>query len=91
MKSIFRIAGPVAAIFVMATLTGCATSQAPMGSNPSGDQMGMMDMKAMCGKHQKMKSAKTPEEQKAMMDEHMKTMPPENMQKHMTMMDEKCK
>ena len=74
-----------------------STAQAPgttpgtMGHGSSGDQMGTMDMKAMCDMHQKMMSAKTPEERRAMMDEHMKTMSPEMVQKHMKMMQEKCK
>ena len=58
------------------------TPQAPgtMSSGSSGEQMGMMDMKSMCDMHQKMMSAKTPEERRAMMDERMKNMSPEMMQ-----------
>jgi surface antigen len=68
-----------------------ATSKAsgPMVGGPSGDQMSMMDMKAMCDMHQKMMRSKTPEEQRAMINEHMKTMSPEMRQQHMAMM-EKC-
>lgn len=62
-----------------------------MSSGSSGDQMGMMDMKTMCDMHQKMMSARTPEERSAMMNENMKNMSPEMMQKQMEMMQEKCK
>lgn len=68
-----------------------AQPAAPMERGAPGDQMAMMDMKAMCDMHKKMMSAKTPDEQKAMMDERMKSMSPEMMQKHMAMMQEKCK
>lgn len=83
MKSFFRFAGTVSAVVVMAAATGCATG-------PSGDKMGMMDMKTMCEMHAKMKD-KSPEEKQAMMGEHMKMMSPEKMQEHMAMMQEKCK
>lgn len=115
MKPIFSCAGPLAAVFAVVTLAGCASlqdaqhqqhhpqasaSQGPgtgtmgpgmMSSGPSGNQMGTMDMKTMCEMHEKMMSAKTPEERAAMMNEQMKNMPPEMMQKHMQMMQEQCK
>lgn len=70
-----------------------ATSQAPgtMDGGTASEQRSTMDMKAMCDMHQKMMSAKTPEERKAMMDGHMKNMTPEMMQKHMEMMQSNCK
>jgi hypothetical protein len=44
------------------------------------------EMANMCAMHEKMISAKTPEERQALMAEHMKSMPPEMMQRHMEMM-----
>jgi hypothetical protein len=64
----------------------------PMSSGMSGGQSGMMmDRQAMCDMHEKMMSAKTPEERRAMMNERMKDMSPEMMQKQMEMMQEQCK
>jgi hypothetical protein len=70
--------------------TTTAPTAGMMSPGAAGDQMAMMDMKAMCEMHRKMMSTKTPEEQKAMMDERMKSMSPEMMKKHMAMMQE-CK
>ncbi|MEC4718096.1 hypothetical protein RY831_02960 [Noviherbaspirillum sp. CPCC 100848] len=65
-----------------------STPTGASGGGSTGNQMSMMDMKTMCDKHNKMMSAKTPEEKKSM-GTHMETMSPEMRQKHMTMM-EKC-
>ena len=72
------------AIVLAATLTLAACNTAPvmpMGSATAGsmappDQMARMDaqMKTMQGMHEKMMSAKTPEERSKLMAEHMKTM-----------------
>jgi len=72
------------AIALAATLTlaACNTAPAmPMGSatarsTASPDHMAKMDaqMKTMQGMHEKMMSAKTPEERSKLMAEHMKTM-----------------
>lgn len=70
--------------------TSAAQPSGMMSPGASGDQMAMMDMKAMCDKHKKMMAAKTPAEQKAMMDERMKSMSSEMMAKHKAMMQE-CK
>lgn len=72
------------------TLAACNTAPAmPMGSATAGrmaspDHMAKMDaqMKTMQGMHEKMMSAKTPEERSKLMAEHMKTM-----QDGMAMMD----
>ena len=64
------------------TLAACNTAPAmPMGSAAAGsmappDHMAKMDaqMKTMQGMHEKMMSAKTPEERSKLMAEHMKTM-----------------
>lgn len=70
--------------------TSTAQPSGMMSPGGSGDQMAMMDMKAMCDMHKKMMGAKSPEEQKAMMDERMKSMSSEMMKKHKAMMQE-CK
>lgn len=104
MKSKLKFATWFAAIVAAMAMAGCATSedaehsqhrpQTAAASPPgmmSSDQMGMMDMNAMCDMHKKMMNAKTPEEQKAMMDQNMKSMSPEMMKEHMAMMQGKCK
>ncbi len=70
-----------------------SAAPAKMGDKSSGGMaMTEADMMAMCGDmHEKMMSAKTPEERKAMMQEHMKSMPPDMMKKHMAMMQEHMK
>jgi hypothetical protein len=96
MKSTSRFAGSVAAIFVVAALTGCASWTKPQSASATSAEgsadakMSTMDMEAMCDKHKKMMSA-APEDRKMMMDENMKTMSPEKMQEHMAMMQAKCK
>lgn len=107
MKPIFSSVGIFTVALAIAALMGCAADQDAQqhpdaaasqatgamssGSGSAGNQMNMMDMKAMCDMHQKMMSANTPEERRAMMDERMKNMSPEMMQKHMDMMQAKCK
>lgn len=73
------------------TITSQAPTATSSGSGSADDKMRMMDMKAMCGMHQKMMNARTPEERRAMMEESMKGMSPEMQQKHMDMMQEKCR
>ncbi|NRR28929.1 hypothetical protein HSX11_01910 [Oxalobacteraceae bacterium] len=67
-----------------------AQPSATMEGGGAGARMGMMDKTAMCEKHKKMMSGKTPDEQKAMLEERMKSMPPEMKEKHLAMMREKC-
>lgn len=73
-------------------LAGCAAgpqkSDAHAHSGHSG--MGMMNIQAMCERHKKMMSGKSPAEQQAMMKEHMKSMPPE-MHQRMHAMHEQCR
>ena len=74
-----------------------ATANAQGGMGPGG-KMGMMggaggqmDMKARCETHEKMQSARTPEERSAMMEDRMKNMSAEMRQRHMEMMQQQCK
>ncbi len=66
------------------------SAPAKMGDKLSGGMaMTEADMMTMCGDmHEKMMSAKTPEERKAMMHKHMKSTPADMMKKHMAMMQE---
>ena len=72
----------VIALAATLTLAACTTAPTmPMGSATAGsmappDHMAKMDaqMKTMQGMHEKMMSAKTPEERSKLMAEHMKTM-----------------
>ena len=96
MKLLSSIGPVIASVVLMGTMSGCATGQAQQNV-PSGTgaarpmaKMGPDEM-AMCNMHQKMMSAKTPEERRALMAEHMKSMPPEMRQKHMEMMRENMK
>ena len=79
----FRFIPLAAALTAAIALTACNTAPTmmPMGtasasSMATPDQMGKMDaqMKAMQAMHDKMMSAKTPEERSKLMAEHMKTM-----------------
>ncbi len=86
----FRFIPLAIALATAGTLIACNTAPAmPMGSAQANsmatpDQMARMDaqMKTMQGMHEKMMSAKTPQERSQLMAEHMKTM-----QDGMAMMD----
>ena len=87
----FRFIPLAVALTAAIALTACNTAPTmmPMGtasanSMATPDQMAKMDaqMKTMQGMHDKMVSAKTPEERSKLMAEHMKTM-----QDGMAMMD----
>ena len=54
-------------------------------------QGGQMDMKSMCAMHERMKSARTPQERSAMMDQYMTNMTPEMRQRHMEMLERQCR
>ena len=78
----FRFIPLAVALVASISLTACSTSPTmPMGSASATsmaahDHMAMMDaqMKTMKGMHDKMMSAKTPEERSKLMAEHMKSM-----------------
>ena len=78
----FRFIPLAVALVASISLTACSTSPTmPMGSASATsmaahDHMAMMDaqMKSMKGMHDKMMSAKTPEERSKLMAEHMKSM-----------------
>lgn len=96
MKSLSSIGPVIASVLLMGALSGCATGQAqqnvPFGTGAAGPMAKMgPDEMAMCNMHQRMMSAKTPEERRTLMAEHMKSMPPEMRQKHMEMMRENMK
>ncbi|WP_019142711.1 hypothetical protein [Noviherbaspirillum massiliense] len=65
-----------------------AQGSMPMGG-PQGGHMGRMNRDDACGMeamHERMMSARTPEERRALMAEHMRSMSLEMMQRHMEMM-----
>ena len=62
-----------------------------MGMMGQGGAAGQMDMKSMCEMHDRMMSARTPEERSAMMNERMKNMSPEMRQRYMEMMQQQCR
>ncbi len=78
----FRFIPLTVALVASISLTACNTTPTmPMGSASASsmatpDRMAMMDaqMKTMKGMHDKMMSAKTPEERSKLMAEHMKSM-----------------
>ncbi len=78
----FRFTPLAVALVASISLTACNTAPTmPMGSASASsmatpDRMAMMDaqMKTMRGMHDKMMSAKTPEERSKLMAEHMKSM-----------------
>lgn len=83
------------AVAAATAIAGCATSPESQHRHPSPDGAaaaqggGMMEASAMCDKHKKMMSGKSPEEVKAMKEAHMKAMSPDMQKKHAAMM-EKC-
>lgn len=97
----FTFCGAIAAPVLVAALAGCAPSQpmqqsdstlsqggGTMGATASGEPA--MDTKAMCGMHQRMMNASTPEERQALMDEHMRNMTPAMRQQQLDMMRMRC-
>ena len=96
MKSISSTGPVIAFVLLMGALSGCATGQAqqsvPSGTGAARPMAKMSpDEMVMCNMHQRMMSAKTPEERRTLMAEHMKSIPPEIRQKHMEMMRENMK
>jgi len=80
---------PLAAVVLVAGLTGCAAARTGSGDHAH-SSMGAMDMQAHCEMHKKMMSGKPSAEQQAMMQEHMKSMTPE-MRQRMQAMHDQCK
>ena len=78
-------------------LAGCANTMPgpqtgrPDGAGPAGmhGHMHTDDMQAMCERHRKEMTGKTPAEQKRLMDEHMQSMTPE-MRERARRMHEQC-
>jgi len=95
-----------AILLASAALSGCAAlreqhaqhhpeaastgSQGTMGRGGQMGMMGNMDMKSMCEMHDRMMSARTPEERSAMMNERMKNMSPEMRERQVEMMRQQC-
>ena len=88
MKLISRVMPVISSALLAAAVAGCAAAPEKSEAHAHAST-GTMDPQAMCERHRKMMSGKSPAEHQAM-QEHMKSMQPEMRQK-MQAMHENCK